>query len=208
MKNRIIIIIILCFFSLPSKSQLSWIKKDSLTAGQIEAVEYLNDHFSEIEPKGFSYKYKLFYTKGSNDPGSVTLRRTVILPGITIPGIIGGELTDDNRFAFQINPLVGFGLVFRRERITTNLTGRPTVKHPFAIQPMMLFYKYSVDKNRYGAVYGLSLNFLDYIQVGVGYSDRRMPNYNSSILAFIGASFPIADIFPSQEPSGVKPEAR
>lgn len=67
---------------------------------------------------------------------------------------------------------------------------------------MLLFYKYDLENNRFGLVYGFSVTIVDYIQIGYGRSDYNMPNYRGKDLLLIGASIPVAGLFPEGSRSG------
>ncbi len=194
--------LIFAFFllsNLMAISQVGWIDTTVLTTKQKEAVTFLGEHTELWEAQGtIITKYKAKYSDKSNDITDLTLRRTVVLPGITIPAFIGGKIEDDNRFGFQLNPLAGFGLTFRRESISTD-GAKVFVRHNISFQLMMLFYKYSIDKNRYGGVYGANITFFNYLQIGYGYSDYKMPNYQSHDLFLIGVTVPVEGLFPAGE---------
>lgn len=181
--------------------QLGWVDQSVLTSNQKAAINYLSADASWAAQGTQLGELKLKYYDKSNDVSSVWLKRWVLLPSISIPALIGGELADDKRMSVQANPLVGLGFTFRSERISWE-NGKSKVSHGIAYQPMLLFYKYDLENNRFGLVYGFSVTIVDYIQIGYGRSDYNMPNYRGKDLLLIGASIPVAGLFPEGSRSG------
>lgn len=183
------------------QAQLGWVDMTVLTDPQKAAITSLHaDRNWKAEGTQLG-QLKLKYYTGSNDQGSVWLKRWVVLPSVPIPALIGGELEDDERMAVQANPMVGLGFTLRRESIYWDGT-KPLVNHKIAYQPMLLFYKYDVEKTRYGLVYGFAITFIDYVQIGYGRSDHNMPNYRGKDLLLLGFTVPIPGLFPEGTRTG------